>query len=316
MNFSMIFPGHSVIKCSSLKKLNLDNNIIKNTFDKASDYCNFNFWKLIKDENVHQAIKKKYFQIMIMISSVAIYNFWKKKIIKKPVFMLGHSVGEYSALVCSNSISFFDAISILKFRERIMYDTMKINSGIMQVVIGLKKKKIEKICSLLNKNNHVVSIASINSKNQIVISGKKSSVILASTMCKKYGAYRIITLPIKIASHCILMKNASFLLKNFLKNKNINLPKNVVINPVHVSQYNCIENIRKYLSKQLTSVIKWSDSINYIINKKITIFLEIGTSYILTHLNKEYKNIYTIPINNYKNFLYAKKKIYDKKYIL
>ncbi|CAL4322284.1 Malonyl CoA-acyl carrier protein transacylase [Buchnera aphidicola (Thelaxes suberi)] len=315
MIIAMMFPGQGFYSPKSIYQLNLSFPIIKQTFIEASEYAGINLWNLIQN-NVNKNFKINN-PVMNLTISIAIYNLWKKIKGIIPTYMIGHSLGEYSALVCAQSISFADAIKIIIKRNELMLSSAKKKPEMMQAIIGLNKKKVLQACNKINNHNNVVSIASINSSKQIIISGNKSAVIQTVNLCQKYGSCNSIQLPIKIASHSILMYKAAKKFKMFIHDKKICTPICKVINPLTISCYLNSTDIKNALVKQLISNINWKNSIIYLQEKKkVSLFLEISSNCVLTQLNRSITTITTLPLNNYSFFIKAMNNIKIKKKLL
>ncbi|NIH16594.1 MAG: acyltransferase domain-containing protein [Buchnera aphidicola (Periphyllus lyropictus)] len=294
MKFAMLFPGQSSQNFYIVKKLYKNYSIIRKTFSRSSNYLGYNLWKKLKKKK-----KKKnsnYFnQIEIFTISISIYKLWKSYFHFHPDIMSGHSLGQYSALVCSKSIDFLDALKIISYRKKIM----KKKIGRMYAIIGLKKKIIKKICKKYPKKNPV-SIACINSKNQIVITGNKKNSKKASLKCKLNGAKYIIKLPIKTISHCPSMKYIKKKLFHKIKKIKFYKPKNLIIDSSTLQCTNNSFKIKNLLIDQLCKTIQWKKTVDLIISKKIKYFLEISSENNLTKLNKKNKNY--IPLSIKKIF--------------
>ncbi|AYN24719.1 ACP S-malonyltransferase [Buchnera aphidicola] len=310
-SFAMLFPGqgsqHTNMLCSFFQK---KNNIFKKIFDEASECINYNLLKLIKNGAKKKDDYYKYIQSAILTSSIAIYQFWKEKNGRCPAFMSGHSLGEYSALVCADAIKFSDALKIVKLRSKLMQRTIINKPSLVQAIIGLDKIIIENIC--LQHSEKVVSIASINSKNQIIVSGDKSAVHEVGVSCKKNGAKYVIKLNINTPIHSSLMKPVAEKMQYLLQSIKIKTPKIPVINNVDVICEKSEKKIKKALVRQLYSTVRWKEIIDLIKSKKIFTMLEIGPNKILTNLMKKNHSITMFNTNNLKNFLIAFKKIHKK----
>ncbi|WP_367682325.1 ACP S-malonyltransferase [Buchnera aphidicola] len=302
----MLFPGQGIQYNNMLSSFLNRENIFKNTFQEASEYINFNLLNLMKNDSIEK-INNEYIQTLILTSSIAIYRLWKKYNGKNPAFMSGHSLGEYSALVCSNAMNFKDALKVVYLRGQFMQKIILNRSFLVQAIIGLDKKIIKKI--LKKYVNKTVSIASINSKNQIIISGETLDVHQVSLDCRKKGAKFILNLNINIPVHNYLMKPVAKKIKYILNNIKIKKPIIPVINNVNVKCENHSKNIKTALIKQVYKTVRWKEIIDFIKSKKIFTMLEIGPNNILTNLNKKNKNLVSLSTNNKKNFLYAFKKI-------
>lgn len=314
--FAMLFPGQGSQHIGMLSSFfyNKKNNILKNTFNEASDYIHYDLLKLIQEGSIFKLNQSQYTQVAILTASFALYRLWNHKKGISPSFMSGHSLGEYSALVCSDSIEFLDALKIVFLRGKIMQKMIQNKSYLMQAVIGVEKKIIQNTCTIVSKQTRqIVSLASINSNDQIVISGEESAVRAVSVICKKLGAKHIITINLKIPAHSILMKPVSKKIEKIFNVINIKQPKIPVINNVDVKIENTKKNIKNALLKQIYSTVRWKEIIDFIKSKKILTMLEIGPNKILTNLNKKDHNILSLNTNNEKNFLYAFQEINLKK---
>lgn len=299
--FAMLFPGQGVQHINMLSCFLQQETIFQNTFKEASEHIGYNLLKLLKEGTLKTINNSQYTQPIILTSSIAIYKFWEKHNGKNPSFMSGHSLGEYSALVCSKALKFKDALKIVSLRGKYMQKIILNRSCLVKAIIGLNKDIIHKICQKYASNT--VSIASINSDNQIIISGDKLNVDKASLDCKKNGAKFIFDININIPVHSYLMKPVAEKMKNILKNIKIKPPKIPVVNNVDVKCENNSKNIKKALIKQIYNTVRWKEIIDFIASKNISIMLEIGPNNILTNLNKKNINLISLNTSNKKNFL-------------
>lgn len=311
-SFAMLFPGQGSQNINMLSSFfQKKNNIFKQTFNEASEYIKFNLLKLIQEGPKEKLNYSKYTQPAILTASIAIYRFWVERNGKIPSFMAGHSLGEYSALVCSNAMQFSDAIKIVSLRGKWMEKLATKKLYQTKAIIGLDQKIIENIClRFLSKN---IYIASINNKNQIIISGKKSSIEKAIISFKKNGVKNIFDLNINFPVHSILMKPIAEKLYNILKLIKIKSPEIPVINNVYAKKEYSSHLIKIALMKQMYNTVRWSETIDLIKLNKVFIMLEIGPNKILTNLNRNQNNITSFSTNNLKNFLISFK-IINKNY--
>ncbi|QCI17168.1 [acyl-carrier-protein] S-malonyltransferase [Buchnera aphidicola (Aphis helianthi)] len=305
--FAMLFPGQGVQYINMLSSFLKKEKIFQNTFKEASEYIGYNLLKLIKKGPLNIINNSKYTQPIILTSSFAIYKFWKKYNGKNPSFMCGHSLGEYSALVCAKAIKFSDALKIVSLRGQYMQKIILNQSCLVKAIIGLDKNIIKKICR--KYASKTVSIASINSDNQIIISGNKLDVHQASIECKNNGAKFILDINLNIPIHSHLMKPVSKKIESILKNIEIKKPRIPVINNVDVKCESNSENIKKALIKQVYKTVRWKEIIDFIQSKNIFTMLEIGPNNVLTNLNKKNVNLISLHTSNKKHFLQALKKI-------
>ncbi|AAM67892.1 ACP S-malonyltransferase [Buchnera aphidicola] len=308
-SFAMLFPGQgSQYKNMLSSFFQKKNNLFKKIFDEASEYVNYNLLNLIKNGAKKKRDDYKYIQSAILTSSIAIYQLWKEKNGRRPALMSGHSLGEYSALVCANAIKFSDALKIVKLRSKLMQKIIINKPSLVQAIIGLDKVIIKNIC--LQYLPKIVSIASINSDDQIIISGEKLAVREVGLKCKKKGAKYVIKLNINTPIHSQLMKPVSEQIKYLLKSIKIKSPQIPVINNVDVICEKNEKKIKKALVRQFYSTVRWKEIIDLIKSKKIFTMLEIGPNKILSNLIKKNDNITVLNTNNLKNFLIAFKTIH------
>ncbi|QCI21070.1 acyltransferase domain-containing protein [Buchnera aphidicola (Hyperomyzus lactucae)] len=155
--FAMLFPGQGAQYVGMLSSFFLKkNNIFKNTFEEASDCIHDDLFKLVQEGPGIKLNKSHYTQVAILTASVSIYRFWNDKSGRIPSLMSGHSLGEYSALVCSNSIKFSDALKIVFFRGKLMEETTINRPSLMQAIIGLNKKLVKNACLIASKKKNSI----------------------------------------------------------------------------------------------------------------------------------------------------------------
>ncbi|QCI18322.1 [acyl-carrier-protein] S-malonyltransferase [Buchnera aphidicola (Aphis nasturtii)] len=301
--FAMLFPGQGVQYVNMLSCFLKKEKIFQNIFEEASEYIGCNLLKLIKEGPLNKINHSKYTQPIILTSSIAIYKFWRKCNGKNPSFMSGHSLGEYSALVCSKALKFKDALKVVSLRGKYMQKVILNRSCLVKAIIGLNKDTIKKICQ--KYISKTVSIASINSDNQIIISGDKLDVYQASLDCKKHGAKFIFNVNLDIPVHSYLMKPVAKKMENILKKIKIQKPKIPVVNNVDVKCENNSENIKKALIKQIYKTVRWKEIIDFIQSKSVFTMLEIGPNNILTNLNKNNINLISLNTSNKQCFSQA-----------
>ncbi|QCI18887.1 ACP S-malonyltransferase [Buchnera aphidicola] len=305
--FAMLFPGQGVQYINMLSSYLKKEKLFQNTFKEASEYIGYNLLKLIKEGPLKILNNSQYTQPIILTSSIAIYRFWKQCNGKNPSLMSGHSLGEYSALVCSNSLEFSDALKIVHMRGKHMQKIALNQSCLVKAIIGLDQNIVRKICQ--KYTSKTVSVASINSDNQIIISGSQLDVYQASLDCKKNGAKFIFDINLNIPIHSYLMQPVAKKIESILKNIKIKQPKIPVINNVDVKCEKNSNKIKNALIKQIYKTVRWKEIIDFIQEKNIFIMLEIGPNKILTNLNKKNINLVSLNTSNKKYFLEAFKKI-------
>jgi [acyl-carrier-protein] S-malonyltransferase len=216
---------------------------------------------------------------------VAIYRVWQQQGGEQPALMAGHSLGEYSALVCAGVLNFADAVKLVELRGKLMQEAVPEGTGAMQAIIGLDDAAIRKACEE-SAQGQVVSPVNFNSPGQVVIAGNKEAVERAGAACKAAGAKRALPLPVSVPSHCALMKPAADKLAVALESITFNAPAVPVINNVDVKAETDAAAIRHALVRQLYSPVRWTESVEAMAAQGVTQLLEMGPGKVLTGLTK------------------------------
>lgn len=289
MFLSMIFPGQGSQHIGMLKQLYTVCPVVKETFDEASYILKYNLWDLIQYGPLMELNKTIKTQPAILTASIAIWRAWKQHGGCDPKFMAGHSLGEYSALVCSGSLIFSDAIKLVETRGMLMQQFSPVGEGAMSVIFGLNETIVTDVCAE-EAHDEIVSVANINTFDQIVISGHVKAVQRVNNICKKIGARRVLLLSINVPAHCALMYPVANKFAKVLEMVNFCTPCIPVINNVDVCMEYHPVNIRKALVKHLYSPVRWVDIIKYLACHNVQIILEIGPGHVLTNLTKRIIN--------------------------
>lgn len=297
---AFVFPGQGAQKLRMLSQWKKKYPYIKNTFEEASSVLNYDMWSLIQDGPVKKLNITYYTQPVMLTTSVALYRLWKS--IKPlnprtPDLMAGHSLGEYTALVCAGVIKFQDALLLVQERGKLMQESVSKKSGMMAVINGISSKQVIEICKKISNSTQIVVPASFNSAKQTVISGDTQSVKEACNMCEAVGAKKHI-LSVSIPSHCRLMEPAAKKLSLFLENIKFNTPQIPVLNNVDIKCETSPASIKLALKRQMYEPVNWSKIIEYMSIRKICYVYEIGYLPLLTNLNKRISgNLISLSLN-------------------
>ncbi|MWN32241.1 ACP S-malonyltransferase [Gilliamella sp. Pra-s65] len=283
--FAMVFPGQGSQAVGMLKELADDFPIVKSTFDEASEVLGYNLWDLVQEGSAEELNKTWQTQPALLASSVAIFRVWQSVNGAQPDFMAGHSLGEYSALVCAGVIDFKDAIKLVELRGKLMQEAVPSGTGAMYAIIGLDNDSIRNACERAAQGQ-VVAPVNFNSPGQVVIAGNKEAVERAGVLCKEAGAKRALPLAVSVPSHCALMKPAADKLAITLNNVEFSAPKFAVINNVDVKVETSAEKIKAALIAQLYSPVRWTETVEYMAKQDITLLVEMGPGKVLTGLTK------------------------------
>ncbi|HGE8281797.1 TPA: ACP S-malonyltransferase [Serratia marcescens] len=283
--FAFVFPGQGSQTVGMLAELAAQFPIVEETFGEASSALGYDLWQLVQQGPAEELNKTWQTQPALLAASVAIFRVWQQQGGKAPALMAGHSLGEYSALVCAGVLDFKAAIRLVELRGKLMQEAVPEGTGAMYAIIGLDNDAIAKACEE-SAQGQVVSPVNFNSPGQVVIAGNKEAVERAGAACKAAGAKRALPLPVSVPSHCALMKPAADKLAVALQDITFNVPQVPVVNNVDVRTENDPEAIRSALVRQLYSPVRWTESVEFIAAQGVTSLLEVGPGKVLTGLTK------------------------------
>lgn len=283
--FAIVFPGQGSQAVGMLADLGEQYEIVKQTFAQASEALGYDLWALVQNgpaEDLNQTFRT---QPALLASSVAIWRVWQELGLAQPENLAGHSLGEYSALVCAGVIDFQEAIKLVELRGQLMQEAVPAGTGAMYAIIGLDDEAIAKACEEAAQGE-VVSPVNFNSPGQVVIAGSKYAVERAGALCKEAGAKRALPLPVSVPSHCALMKPAAANLAVALESIEFKAPQLPVINNVDVVAETDPAKIKDALVRQLYSPVRWTESVELMSSQGVEKLLEMGPGKVLTGLTK------------------------------
>jgi [acyl-carrier-protein] S-malonyltransferase len=217
-----------------------------------------------------------------------------------PATVAGHSMGEYTALVAAGALDFADGLKLVRERGRVMKETGEQNPGGMAAVLGLEAETLDEICQMASRETGgIVQLANYNSPGQIVISGHKEALGRAMELAGERGARRVIPLAVSIASHSPLMQRAAESFASIVAQVDFHQPRVPIVANVTAAPITTVTEIRKELVEQLTSMVRWVDSIQYMIAQGVTTFVEIGPKNVLTGLIRRIdKSVRTVNVGD------------------
>ncbi|QXO18221.1 MULTISPECIES: ACP S-malonyltransferase [Vibrio] len=283
--FAIVFPGQGSQAVGMLAELGEQYDVVKQTFAEASDALGYDLWALVQNgpaEDLNQTFRT---QPALLASSVAIWRVWQELGLEQPQVLAGHSLGEYSALVCAGVIDFKAAIKLVELRGQLMQEAVPAGTGAMFAIIGLDDEAIAKACEEAAQGD-VVSPVNFNSPGQVVIAGQKDAVERAGALCKEAGAKRALPLPVSVPSHCALMQPAADKLAVALEALEFNVPQIPVINNVDVAAETDPAKIKDALVRQLHSPVRWTEGVQKMSEQGIETLIEVGPGKVLTGLTK------------------------------
>ncbi|WP_405329712.1 ACP S-malonyltransferase [Ruminobacter sp.] len=297
-NFGFVFPGQGSQSVGMLKELSEQYSVIKDTFAEASEVLGYDLFDLVMNGPAEELGKTYKTQPALLTASVALYRLWQEKTSLKPAVMAGHSLGEYSALVCAGVIDFKDAVKLVKLRGEYMQAAVPLGVGAMAAVIGLADDVVIKACAEAS-GSQVCSAVNFNSPGQVVIAGNKEAVEAASEALKAAGAKRVLPLPVSVPSHCALMKSAADELAKELAKVEFKAPSVPVINNVDVAKVEDAAAIKDALVRQLYSPVRWVETVQSASADGIKTMIEVGPGKVLAGLIKRIdKEVNAISLND------------------
>ncbi|MCL1140428.1 ACP S-malonyltransferase [Shewanella pneumatophori] len=284
-NTAFVFPGQGSQALGMLAELAQSQAVIGETFAQASSVLGYDLWQLVQEGPVETLNETDKTQPALLAASVAIYRAYLASGKAAPSVMAGHSLGEYSALVCAGVIDFEAAIKLVELRGQLMQQAVPAGTGAMFAIIGLDNDAIAKAC-LEAAEGAVVSPVNYNSPGQVVIAGEKAAVERAAALCKANGAKMAVALPVSVPSHCQLMKPAADKLAEALADITFDTPTVKVINNVDVASPTSADEIKDALVRQLYCPVRWSETVELMASNGTTNLFEIGPGKVLTGLTK------------------------------
>jgi len=298
--FSVLFPGQGSQAVGMVQNLYNNFSYVKSLFKQADEILNISLSKMILEGPRELLDETENTQPAIFLASYSIFNVIKKETsfnLNEANFFAGHSLGEYSALACAESITFEQTIKLLKIRGNSMRTAVPSGEGGMLAVLGVEVSKVDEI---INKNNHNFKcyIANDNSNGQIVVSGKIKDLDLFSSELKKANIKNI-KLPVSAPFHCELMKKATAIMRKEILSNDFKIPRNYIISNVTAKHSNDPNEIKDLLIQQIEKPVRWRESVINMINSNVEKFIEIGPGKVLSGLVKRIdRNVKLIQVND------------------
>ncbi len=284
---TLMFPGQGSQSVGMGADLYKNFELVKKIFKEADEKLNFHLSRIILDGPEKELKLTKNTQPAIMTLSYSIYKLIVEEFgfdIKDTKYFCGHSLGEYSALVSIGSLTFEDALYLLHERGKSMQEAVPEGHGAMLAVLGIKLEDIEKLIKEI-KVKGICEIANDNSDSQVILSGEKKAIDEISDILKK-NKKKSIFLPVSAPFHCSLMKSAAEKMKDKILKTNFKKPNKEIISNVTARPVVDTEIIKKLLIDQISSKVRWRESLLYMVENGVNEFIEIGPGKVLSGLAK------------------------------
>ncbi len=285
MTIAFVFPGQGSQSVGMLAELAEKFPVIESTFAEASEVLGYDLWSLVQNGPAEDLNATDKTQPAMLASGVAVWRLWQAQGGEKPAVMAGHSLGEYTALVCADVISFASAIKLVEARGRFMQSAVAAGEGGMAAILGLEDDAVVALCEACAEDE-VLEAVNFNTPGQVVIAGNASAVNRAVEKAVDAGAKKAVPLPVSVPSHCALMRPAADELKKMLVDAEISVPTIPVIHNVDVVTLTDADAIRDALVRQLFQPVQWVKTINKMLEESVDQVVECGPGKVLAGLNK------------------------------
>ena len=301
MKKSIIFPGQGAQKVGMGKDIYDNFAVAKEVFQEVDDALKVKLSDIIfvdKDKSLNHTTNT---QPAIMTVGVALFRVLEKELglkINHYDYCAGHSLGEYTALVCAGSLSLTDAATMLRARGTAMQNAVKIGEGGMAAILGAEINEINRV--IIDNNFSTVEISNDNCPGQVVISGKKNEIDNCCIKIKEQLSKKSINLPVSAPFHCKLMKPAAEQMKELILESNFKQPEIPIISNVTATEETGVENIKNLLIEQIYSRVRWREIIEFMIKSKINEIHELGPGKSLSGMIKRFDT--NIVLQNYNSF--------------
>jgi len=282
---AIVFPGQGSQSPGMLSELAENESLIKETFAQASDVLGYDLWQLCQDGPEEELNRTDKTQPAMLAAGVAVWRAWQHAGGAAPGVMAGHSLGEYTALVCAGAIEFTDAVSLVEQRGRCMQSAVPAGVGAMAAILGLDDATVTDVCERAAAGE-VVSPVNFNSPGQVVIAGNTDAVQRAMVLAKEAGAKRALPLAVSVPSHCSLMQPAAEQFAARLAQTVINTTSIAVLQNVDAKPHDQPDVIRDNLKKQLYCPVQWVASVQNLGARGVTRIVEAGPGKVLAGLCK------------------------------
>lgn len=284
---AFVFPGQGSQKVGMLGAAYTQFQAVRDTFAEASQTLGYDMWDRVQNGTQEALNLTETTQPVLLTSSVALWRAWEENTDARPIIMAGHSLGEFSALVCAGAMGFADAVQLVRQRGAFMQTAVPAGEGAMAAIIGLDDAEINRICQeVAQSNKGVVCAVNFNSPGQVVIAGHTGAVDAAIIALKEAGAKRALPLPVSAPFHTELMKPAGECLAQAIADIPISAPRVPVVHNVHAATEPNPEAIRKLLVEQIYSPVQWTHCIQAVVDAGVTRVVECGPGKVLSGLNR------------------------------
>jgi len=283
--FACVFPGQGSQSIGMLQALAAKHAVVGETFASASHVLGYDLWSLVQNGPEEELNQTTNTQPAMLAAGVAVWRVWRALGGPEPIVMAGHSLGEYTALVCADALAFEAAVALVAERGRLMQAAVPAGVGAMAAIVGLDDDSVRAACAAAAQGE-VVEAVNFNSPGQVVIAGHNTAVQRAMTLAKAAGAKRAVPLAVSVPSHCALMRDAAERLAECLAAVSIESPRIPVLHNADVAIYTDAAAIRDALARQLYQPVRWVETIHALHARGASTVVECGPGKVLAGLIK------------------------------
>ncbi len=285
MSLAFVFPGQGSQSIGMLAGLGAAEPVVGETFAEASEVLGYDLWKLCQEGPEADLAATERTQPAMLAAGVATWRVWVAKGGPRPVAMAGHSLGEYTALVCSDALDFRTAVDVVRCRGKAMQEAVPRGQGAVAAILGMEDADLEAACREAAQGE-VVEPVNFNAPGQTVIAGHATAIARAIEAAKARGAKRAVLLPISVPVHSSLMVGAAAKLAARLAEASVRQPDVPAVYTVDVQTHSSPEGIRRALEQQLYKPVRWAETVRAMVATGCTTFVECGPGKVLTSLNR------------------------------
>jgi len=285
MSLAFVFPGQGSQSVGMLAALAAAEPVVEETFAEASAVLGYDLWALCQQGPEAELGSTERTQPAMLAAGVATWRAWLRHGGPRPAAMAGHSLGEYTALVCSGALDFAAAIDLVRFRGQVMQQAVPLGQGAMAAILGLEDDQVVAACAEAEQGE-VVEAVNFNAPAQVVIAGHASAVGRAIEAARARGAKRAVLLPVSVPSHSRLMVGAAERLAERLSAVEVRMPDVPAVYTVGVRTHESPDGIRRALKEQLFKPVRWSETVRVMLASGVGTLVECGPGKVLTSLNR------------------------------
>lgn len=294
MTFAMVFPGQGSQSVGMMADLAQASSRVRETFEEAGDALHQDLWSLVCEGPEDELRLTATTQPTMLAAGVATWRVWREAGGALPARMAGHSLGEYTALVCAGVLDFAQALKLVRCRGEFMQEAVPVGVGAMAAVLGLPAAQVQTLCTEA-AHREILSVANFNAPTQTVIAGHAGAVDRAIELARQAGAKRAVRLPVSAPFHCPLMQPAAVRLKPLIDAQEMAAAEVEVVNNVDVAVQREPDAIRDALYRQVASPVRWVELIESMVVADIRTVIECGPGRVLTGINKRIDRMLELP---------------------